>query len=327
MATAQEEIKKRIAAQQARKAMPPQKKVTVTDVESGLATTGPKDLVMPALRKRDSEVVGYTPKKPRQMVPGGTFGYAGPSFKAPASPESPGEPEWLTKENAPTMGWQQRTAINRELAANYRERLRNITNLEQAGIVTKAGLEERRMQETGLGTRQKALFGHESGMQAGRQAFVTGEREATQKFTTGEREATELFKTDEADKAARRKFGSEIYLASGDPTTAENVYNSTFGNVDLGEIPIPKKNEKNPYKWIKGRSETIYGPGGVQTKEYPDVIFDEATSQFAPVVNYGATNVTPGQVVDLQNMSTSELQALKKKKEIEQAMREAEEYQ
>jgi len=193
------------------------------------------------------------------------------------------EPQWLTKENAPTMGWQQRTAINQELAKNYRERLGSITDLEQSGIQARTALKERGMIEQGLGTRQEAGFGQETSERLGRQAFTTGEREAGQTFTTGEREAKQGFLAQQAKEGDIRKYAGESILKGGDVETLGRTFNNAeFGFADFADVP--QATASTPFKVSRGKSESVFVPGkGFQMVDRPDLMVDESRGIVYPV--------------------------------------------
>jgi len=192
------------------------------------------------------------------------------------------EPTWLTKENAPTMGWQQRTAINQELAKNYRERLGSITDLEQSGIQARTALKERGMIEEGLGTRQQAGFGQDTSERLGRQAFESSERVGKQGFETSERESKQGFLAQQAKEGDIRKYAGESILKGGDPAVLGRSFNNAeFGFADF--VEVPQATASSPYKLSRGKTESVYDKGGVRTVTSPDIMVNESTGELYPI--------------------------------------------
>jgi hypothetical protein len=290
METVNDELRKRIEAQQARKQMPPQKKITVTDMQSGLATKGPQDLVMGALNKRDSEVVGYSPKQSnRQMVSGGKFGYAGPDFKASASANASANPfdKLLTLENAPKgMGWQERSALNKQILANIASAGSDATSLAKQGMVNTGALTEREMIEQGLGTRQQAGFGHQTSERIGTESFTAGESAKTRKFTTAERLGGESYKSKQAKSDAITKYSGEAMLAGADPDImARNIENADMGFMQGPSSRILQTGDfKNRYANVPGQIKQVWTKDGRQVIEYPRGSRDLQTGEFIPDV-------------------------------------------
>jgi hypothetical protein len=213
------------------------------------------------------------------------------------------------------MGWQQRTAINRELAANYRQRQADITDLTQTGIQARTALEERGMQESGLGSRQQASFGHESGMQDKRQSFLSTEASKSRGFETAERLGKQGFLAKQAKEGDIRKYAGEGFLAGGDPETLGESFNAAeYGFADFGSTPIPQKSKSNAFSLSRGKVQKRMGPGGFVEETTPDIVLNQQSGELFTTGKQGLVPYTGGgtQVndLDVDNLTAEDLATL-----------------
>jgi hypothetical protein len=195
-----------------------------------------------------------------------------------ASPSTvPEAPNYFTKENAPTMGWQERIARNNQLDANYRaalgatsregiatgtnrtsiirEGMGNITardiasNRDEAylkGAIarTRGALASRQLMEEGLDRRQTS-----------RHEYLTGEQQSKFDFLEGESEKERLSRIQQI-----RERGAIDLVESGaldEPQQVRDYMRSDeFSPGGLGEVESFRKPPTRRYKYIAPTTKT-----------------------------------------------------------------------
>lgn len=149
-------------------------------------------------------------------------------------------PEWLTKDNAPNMGWKSRMAINKELGDNYRTGLQGQNNLDAQELRNQGGRAEQLLRNTGQmnvqqlqeqGAGQRLMAGHQNDMDK----LTLGNKFDTQKLNLQNRFSV-------AD--SNRKVAGEALL-QGAPWSQQmqDLYNNqdTGRGYDLSGINVPQK--------------------------------------------------------------------------------------
>lgn len=207
-----------------------------------------------------------------------------------AAPEGSGlAPVYFTRENAPGMGWQERMARNKDLDANYRKQLGNVSLENIAKERTRRALDTTRMstessERIAIGQRAGALERAElasrtqkdirSAIEAG-----LGARQALgQKFTREEREAGQEFSATQAElnrDAGMQQIRSRsaATLAAGgilEPSQLPEYERTGFENLDPEQINKPVSTtsrfrllpgqKTTELDVTKGTSKDIVGP-------------------------------------------------------------------
>ena len=211
--------------------------------------------------KRDVETVGYTKKTPRQMVRGGSFGRVSNINRPPQESASP--QGLLTLDNAPRgMGWQERAALNKQILSNAATAGTNANLVTIKGMEGKNRLDERGIQESGLGRRQTQRLDKDTVLQDDRQAFTTRERGETEKYDTSERIGKQEFLADEAFQNDVRGALAQGHAGGVNPLVTKQGFNdSRMGFTNFGEAgdAVPNKTSGSKFYPEEYAEEIING--------------------------------------------------------------------